>query len=184
MNSPRTSSFRRFTSLGEVAGLSNPADHRPTICVNRSVTLCPERWGIAEGLGFEVGMFASSIASLTGLAAPDHIVLTLSEFAGQVYRICRASNVPLLVDVDHGYGNALNVMRTVEELETAGVAALSIENTELPQPYGFEGSAGGRTCRPAGCSPRWPRAGSPGRSPRARSRWLRMARNRPIPARL
>ena len=38
MNSPRTSSFRRFTSLGEVAGLSNPVDRRPTIFVNRSVT--------------------------------------------------------------------------------------------------------------------------------------------------
>jgi len=42
----------------------------------------------------------------------------------------------LLCDADHGYGNALNVMRTVEELETAGVAALSIEDTDLPVPFG------------------------------------------------
>jgi carboxyvinyl-carboxyphosphonate phosphorylmutase len=91
---------------------------------------------IAEDLGFELGMFAGSVASLAVLGAPDLIVLTLSEFAGQAYRINRAGNLPLLVDADHGYGNALNVKRTVEELETAGVAALTIEDTVLPRPYG------------------------------------------------
>jgi carboxyvinyl-carboxyphosphonate phosphorylmutase len=96
---------------------------------------------IAEDLGFEVGMFAGSIASFTVLGAPDIIVLTLSEFADQAHRICRAGNLPLLCDADHGYGNALNVMRTVEELETAGVAALSIEDTALPQPFGSQGKA-------------------------------------------
>ncbi len=91
---------------------------------------------IAEDLGFEVGMFAGSTASLTVLGAPDLILLTLSEFAGQAYRINSAMEIPLLVDADHGYGNALNVMRTVRELETAGVAALTIEDTVLPRPYG------------------------------------------------
>ena len=41
-----------------------------------------------------------------------------------------------MVDADHGYGNALSVMRTVQELETAGVSGMSIEDTELPQPFG------------------------------------------------
>ncbi len=91
---------------------------------------------IAEDLGFEVGMFAGSVASMTVLGAPDLIVLTLGEFAGQAYRINRAGTLPLLVDADHGYGNALNVRRTVEELETAGVACLSIEDTDLPTPFG------------------------------------------------
>ena len=95
---------------------------------------------IAEDIGFEIGMFAGSVASLTVLGAPDLIVLTLSEFAEQAYRINRAGNLPLLVDADHGYGNALNVRRTVEELETAGVAALTIEDTDLPQPFGTVGS--------------------------------------------
>jgi carboxyvinyl-carboxyphosphonate phosphorylmutase len=81
-------------------------------------------------------MFAGSIASFTVLGAPDIIVLTLTEFAQQTYRINRAGKLPLLVDADHGYGNALNVKRTVEELETAGVAALTIEDTALPTPYG------------------------------------------------
>jgi len=91
---------------------------------------------IAADLGFEMGMFAGSVASLAVLGAPDLIVLTLSEFADQAYRIGRAADMPLLVDADHGYGNALNVMRTVEELETAGVAALTIEDTVLPTPFG------------------------------------------------
>src|SRR5262249_18165156 len=95
---------------------------------------------IAEDLGFEVGMFAGSIASLTVLGAPDLIVVTLSEFAEQALRINRAGNLPLLVDADHGYGNALSVKRTVEELETAGVAALTIEDTELPAVFGRPGA--------------------------------------------
>jgi len=95
---------------------------------------------IAEDLGFEIGMFAGSVASLAVLGAPDLIVLTLTEFAGQAYRINRAGNLPLLVDADHGYGNALNAKRTVEELETSGVAALTIEDTVLPRTFG-EGGA-------------------------------------------
>jgi carboxyvinyl-carboxyphosphonate phosphorylmutase len=91
---------------------------------------------MAESLGFEVGMFAGSIASATVLGAPDLVVLTLTEFAEQIRRIARGSDLPLMVDADHGYGNALNVVRTVEELETAGVAGLTIEDTVLPTPFG------------------------------------------------
>ena len=50
------------------------------------------------------------------------------------------ADLPLLVDADHGYGNALNVKRTVEELETAGVVGLTIEDTLLPTPYGATGT--------------------------------------------
>jgi carboxyvinyl-carboxyphosphonate phosphorylmutase len=105
-------------------------------CIHPGSVFDPISARIAEDLGFELGMFAGSTASLTVLGAPDLIVLTLSEFAGQAYRINRAGGLPLLVDADHGYGNALNVKRTVEELETAGVAALSIEDTDLPTPFG------------------------------------------------
>ncbi len=90
---------------------------------------------VAEGVGYEIGMLAGSVASNTTLAAPDLIVLTLTEFAEQIRRIMRASRLSLIVDADHGYGNALNVMRTIEELEHAGVSALSIEDTALPTPY-------------------------------------------------
>src|SRR5262249_33155037 len=105
-------------------------------CVHPGSVFDPISARIAEDLGCEIGMFAGSIASLAVLGAPDIVVLTLSEFAAQAYRINRAGNLPLLVDADHGYGNALNVKRTVEELETAGVAALTIEDTLLPLPFG------------------------------------------------
>lgn len=90
----------------------------------------------AEDLGYEWGMLAGSAAALAVTGAPDLALITLSEFAEQAYRICRAGELPLLVDADHGYGNALSVRRTVEELETAGVAALTIEDTLLPAAYG------------------------------------------------
>jgi oxaloacetate decarboxylase len=105
-------------------------------CLHPGSVFDPISARIAEQLGFEIGMFAGSIASFTVLGNPDFILLTLSEFAEQAYRICRAGKLPLLVDADHGYGNALNVMRTVEELETAGIAALSIEDTALPANFG------------------------------------------------
>lgn len=105
-------------------------------CIYPGSVFDPISARIAEDLGFEAGMFAGSIASFTVLGAPDIIMLTLTEFAQQACRINRAGKLPLLVDADHGYGNALNVKRTVEELETAGVAALTIEDTALPTPYG------------------------------------------------
>ncbi|MCC7487683.1 MAG: isocitrate lyase/phosphoenolpyruvate mutase family protein [Burkholderiales bacterium] len=107
-----------------------------TRCLSPASVYDPLSARIAESVGFEIGMLAGSVASHTTLAAPDLIVLTLTEFAGQIRRIKRASRLPLLVDADHGYGNALNVMRTVWELDHAGVAAMSIEDPVLPQRFG------------------------------------------------
>jgi carboxyvinyl-carboxyphosphonate phosphorylmutase len=91
---------------------------------------------IAADLGFEVGILGGSVASLQVLAAPDFALITLSEFVEQATRIGRVAQLPFIADADHGYGNALNVMRTVEELERAGVAALTIEDTLLPAQFG------------------------------------------------
>ena len=109
------------------------------VCVHPASVFDAMSARMAESLGFEIGMFAGSIASGTVLGAPDLVVLTLTEFAEQIRRIARGSDLPLMADADHGYGNALNVMRTVEELETAGVAALTIEDTVLPSPFGGQG---------------------------------------------
>ena len=105
------------------------------VCVHPGSVFDPISARIAEDLGFEVGMFAGSIASATVLGAPDYIVLTLTELSDQIRRICRASNLPLLIDADHGYGNALNAKRTIEELENAGASAVTIEDTLLPRSY-------------------------------------------------
>jgi carboxyvinyl-carboxyphosphonate phosphorylmutase len=95
---------------------------------------------IAEDLGFEVGMFGGSVASLAVLGDPDIALITLTELAEQMRRMSRASALPVLVDADHGYGNALNVRRTVSELEAAGAAGLTIEDTLLPQAHGEAGT--------------------------------------------
>lgn len=107
-----------------------------TKCLSPASVFDPLSARVAEAVGYEIGMLAGSVASSTTLAAPDLIVLTLTEFADQIRRIMRASRLSLIVDADHGYGNALNVMRTVEELEHAGVSAMSIEDTALPARFG------------------------------------------------
>ncbi|HLG82825.1 MAG TPA: isocitrate lyase/PEP mutase family protein [Bradyrhizobium sp.] len=91
---------------------------------------------IAQDLGFEIGMFGGSVASLAVLGDPDIALITLTELAEQMRRMSRAAALPVLVDADHGYGNALNVRRTVQELEAAGAAGLTIEDTLLPQAFG------------------------------------------------
>ncbi|MFB6450397.1 isocitrate lyase/PEP mutase family protein [Bradyrhizobium tunisiense] len=91
---------------------------------------------IAEDLGFPLGMFGGSVASLAVLGDPDITLITLTELAEQMRRMSRASALPVLVDADHGYGNALNVRRTVQELEAAGAAGLTIEDTLLPAAFG------------------------------------------------
>lgn len=91
---------------------------------------------MAGDAGFELAVLGGSVAALVVLGAPDHGLLTLDELAALSRRICRAAPLPLLVDADNGFGNALNVMRCVEELELAGVAAMTLEDTVLPYPFG------------------------------------------------
>ncbi|MCY1353392.1 Oxaloacetate decarboxylase [compost metagenome] len=105
-------------------------------CFHTASVFDPMSARIAADLGFEVGILGGSVASLQVLAAPDFALITLSEFVEQATRIGRVSRLPVIADADHGYGNALNVMRTVVELERAGIAALTIEDTLLPAQFG------------------------------------------------
>ena len=105
-------------------------------CYHTASVFDPVSARIAAALGFEVGILGGSVASLQVLAAPDFALITLSEFVEQATRIGRVARLPVIADADHGYGNALNVMRTVVELERAGVAALTLEDTLLPAQFG------------------------------------------------
>jgi carboxyvinyl-carboxyphosphonate phosphorylmutase len=105
-------------------------------CLSPASVFDPLSARVAESVGYKLGMLGGSVARNTVLAAPDLNVLTLTEFADQIRRITRASRLSLMVDADEGYGNALNVMRTVQELEHAGVSSLTIEDTVLPTPFG------------------------------------------------
>ena len=96
---------------------------------------------MAEEMGFDMAMLAGSVAAITVAAAPDRILITATEFADLAHRICLAGEVPLIVDADHGYGNALNVARTTQLLDQAGIAAMTIEDTALPQPFGPSGAS-------------------------------------------
>jgi carboxyvinyl-carboxyphosphonate phosphorylmutase len=105
-------------------------------CVHASSVFDPMSARIADELGIEVGLMGGSVASLAVLGAPDVMVLTLTELAEQTRRVARAGRLCVVVDADHGYGNALNVMRTVEELAAAGASGISIEDTLLPRAFG------------------------------------------------
>jgi carboxyvinyl-carboxyphosphonate phosphorylmutase len=105
-------------------------------CIRAGSVYDPISVRIAEDIGFELGMFGGSVASLAVLGDPDITLITLTELAEQMRRMSRAGSLPVVVDADHGYGNALNVRRTVQELEAAGAAGLTIEDTLLPQAYG------------------------------------------------
>src|SRR6266540_1454456 len=82
---------------------------------------------LIEQAGFEVVYMTGSGMANSFLGQPDLGLTTLSEMASQATRLCSAIGVPLIADADTGYGGLLNVRRTVEEYERAGVAALHIE---------------------------------------------------------
>ena len=90
---------------------------------------------LARRAGFEA-LYLSGAALTASLALPDLGVLTLSELTFFTRAVCRAAGLPLVVDGDTGYGEALNVMRLVRELEDAGAAAVQIEDQILPKKCG------------------------------------------------
>jgi methylisocitrate lyase len=90
---------------------------------------------LAERMGFEA-LYLSG-AALTGfLAMPDIGLITLSELATMTRYITRVVGVPLIVDADTGFGEAINVARTIRDLEDAGAAAIQIEDQVMPKRCG------------------------------------------------
>ncbi len=91
---------------------------------------------LIEAVGFEAVYMtgAGTAASMAGL--PDIGFLTMTEMAENAKRISNAVGVPVMADADTGYGNHLNVMRTVEEYEKAGVAAIQLEDQISPKRCG------------------------------------------------
>lgn len=90
---------------------------------------------VARRLGFSV-LYVSGAAFSASLALPDLGLFTLSELAGFVRRTYRACGLPLVVDADTGFGEALNVVSAVRELEWAGAAAVQLEDQPLPKKCG------------------------------------------------
>lgn len=100
---------------------------------------CPITARMAVDLGFSYGMVGGSVASLSMLGTPDLMLLTATELCDLVKRVSQSSALKVIVDGDAGYGNALNTIRTVIELEMAGASAVTLEDTKLPISYGQHG---------------------------------------------
>src|SRR5690606_33151580 len=92
---------------------------------------------LAEVTGFGHFGISGSATSTHLFGLPDAGLVTLSELAENVRRICQAVSIPVLVDCDTGFGNAINTVRTVSEVIRAGAAGLFIEDQVAPKRCGF-----------------------------------------------
>jgi methylisocitrate lyase len=91
---------------------------------------------IAEQAGFPAILMGGYSVSAVRLGKPDVGYLTMTEMAAQVKIIAEAVSVPLIADGDTGYGNPLNVMRTLEEYQRAGAAGIILEDQKFPKRCG------------------------------------------------
>ena len=91
---------------------------------------------IAEKVGFEAMFQTGYGTSATLLGMPDYGFIGLSETTDNARRISNAISVPLIVDVDTGYGNALTVRKLVQELESAGASGVFLEDQKWPKRCG------------------------------------------------
>lgn len=91
---------------------------------------------IIEQAGFPAVYMTGFGTTASLLGRPDVGLLTMSEMAGNARRMAQAIGVPLIADADTGYGNPLNVIRTVQEYELAGVSAIHIEDQITPKKCG------------------------------------------------
>ncbi|UCE31277.1 MAG: isocitrate lyase/PEP mutase family protein, partial [Burkholderiales bacterium] len=92
---------------------------------------------LAEMAGFPFFGVSGSNVSTHVLGLPDAGLLTLTELVETTRRICQAVSIPVCVDCDTGFGNAINVVRTVHEIIHAGAASLFIEDQVAPKRCGF-----------------------------------------------
>ncbi|MFJ8235799.1 methylisocitrate lyase [Ureibacillus sp. NPDC094379] len=90
---------------------------------------------LARKTGFQI-IYLSGGAFSASRGIPDVGLITLSELAEKTKELYRASGLPILVDIDTGFGSTLNVIRTIKELEEAGAAAVQIEDQDLPKKCG------------------------------------------------
>lgn len=91
---------------------------------------------LIEAAGFPAVYMTGFGTSASVLGRPDVGLLTMSEMVAHAHRLAAAVDVPLIADADTGYGNPLNVVRTVHEYAAAGVAALHLEDQEAPKRCG------------------------------------------------
>ena len=90
---------------------------------------------IAHLLGYEVCVLSGSVGKVANLGVPDIVLSNMSDVVDHCRRITRIADVSLMVDAEDGFGNAVNVHRTVRELEAAGVSAIEVEDNVVPKRF-------------------------------------------------
>ena len=91
---------------------------------------------IAARVGFDLVFISGYSVSAARLGEPDFGLVTQSEMAEAARSVCRVSEAPVVVDADTGYGNPLNVMRTVRDLQDAGASGVFLEDQVWPKKCG------------------------------------------------
>jgi carboxyvinyl-carboxyphosphonate phosphorylmutase len=91
---------------------------------------------LVEQAGFDAVYMTGFGSSASRLGRPDVGLMTLSEMVDNAHRIAQAVDIPLIADADTGYGNPVNVVRTVREYEAAGAAAIHLEDQVMPKKCG------------------------------------------------
>jgi oxaloacetate decarboxylase len=93
---------------------------------------------IAQITGYDLLVLSGSVGKASNLAAPDIVLSTLPDVQDHIRRITRNTDIPIMVDAEDGFGNAVNVWRCVRELEAAGVSGIEIEDNVVPRQFGVE----------------------------------------------
>ena len=93
---------------------------------------------IAHMLEYEVCVLSGSVGKVANLGVPDIVLSNMSDVVDHCRRITRIAEVSLMVDAEDGFGNAVNVVRTVREMEAAGVAAIEIEDNLVPRKFNVQ----------------------------------------------
>lgn len=91
---------------------------------------------LAEQTGFQVIYISGAVISTSTYGVPDIGLVTMDEMAARSGQVARATTLPAIADADTGYGNALNVMRTIERYEREGIAGVQLEDQEFPKRCG------------------------------------------------
>ena len=105
------------------------------------ILMCPGTYDplmakLIRQVGFDAIYMTGAGVSHSALAMPDLGLTTMSEMVDRAARLADASELPLICDADTGFGNAINVMRTVREYERAGVAGMHLEDQDMPKRCG------------------------------------------------
>ena len=91
---------------------------------------------LVERAGFDAALISGAAVATSLQGLPDNGMITLTEMADAAKRISQCVEIPVIADADNGYGNAMNVRRTVQEFELGGCAALQLEDQASPKKCG------------------------------------------------